>query len=213
MDKLDPEVVFILKTLLYSLFPTLITLIITERIKGRIKNSFDSKIESVKKEHALEISKFQTELNALKAKENFKFTKLHEKRMEVLENTYKLLNDALHHLNQLVVPFKQIGKETTFEQNEELLFEKFRNAQNLFAGYYADKRIYFDEELEELIDSYNSEAITVYNDYSENHFMKQFGEISKETTLKASFAYKKIPEKIIPIKKEIEKKFKELLEH
>ena len=42
--------------------------------------------------------------------------------------------------------------------------------------------------------------------------MKQFGEFNRETNMKAVQAYKKIPEKIIPIKKEIEKKFKKVLE-
>lgn len=62
-----------------SLIPTIITLLITEKVKGSIKNSFDQKLESLKKKHAIEISKVESELNALKIKENFKFTKLHEK--------------------------------------------------------------------------------------------------------------------------------------
>jgi hypothetical protein len=74
-----------IKALIYSAIPTLFTLFLTEKIKGKIKSSFDEKLETIKKEHSLEITKFQTELNFLKLRENFKFTKLHEKRLDVLE--------------------------------------------------------------------------------------------------------------------------------
>ena len=56
------------------------------------------------------------------------------------------------------------------------------------------------------------ETVSVYNDYSQNHYMKQAGEFDKDTSMKAALAYKNVPEKIVPIKKEIEKRFKELLE-
>lgn len=51
-----------------SAIPTLITLYITEKVKGSIKNSFDKKLEQIKKEHTLEVSRFQTDLSSLKAK-------------------------------------------------------------------------------------------------------------------------------------------------
>ncbi|BDU25265.1 hypothetical protein [Flavobacterium sp. GSB-24] len=43
----------------YSIISTLITLIITRIIQGRIQSLFDKKLESVKKEHTLEIAQFQ----------------------------------------------------------------------------------------------------------------------------------------------------------
>lgn len=197
-----------------SLIPTLITLYLTEKVKGNIKNSFDMKLEIVKRDHFLEISKFQTELNFFKTKENFKFTKLHEKRLEVLEKTYKLLNNTLNALNFYVTPLKQIAPGTTFEENEDKLLENFADAQNDFVIYYSDNKIYFGEEIEELIDSYISETIDVFNDYNQKYFMKKLGnKFDEESYRKASHAYKKIPEKIIPIKKEIENKFKALLEN
>jgi hypothetical protein len=196
---------------IYSSITTLITLVITEKVKGSIKNSFDLKLESIKIEYLKEISKFESELNALKAKENFKFTKLHEKRMEVLELSYKYLNESLNHLYQLVSPLKD-SHGLTFEENEKNLFQKFRNSQNQFTSYYSNNRIYFDEELEKLIDSYNDETTEIYYDYSEKHFMKQIGEFDRETSIKARQAYEKIPGKIVPIKKEIERKFKKILE-
>jgi hypothetical protein len=79
---------YILEIFKNSIIPVLITLYLTEKVKGSVRNSFDKKLEDVKKEHTIEISRFQTELTHLKSKDNFKFTKLHEKRLIVLEKTY-----------------------------------------------------------------------------------------------------------------------------
>lgn len=205
--------IIIIVLFLCSLIPTVITLFITEKVKGSIKNSFDKKLEILKKEHSIEISKFQTELNSLKAKENFKFTKLHEKRFIVLENTYKFLNETLKSLNQYVTPFKQDALGKPFNENEDKLLEKYQIAQNKFVNYFLDNKIYFDDEIEKLIDNFISENINVYNDYNENHILKKITEtINPETRKRAILAYKKIPERIIPIKFQIEKKIKELLE-
>ena len=201
-----------IKALIYSVIPTLFTLFLTEKLKGKIKNSFDEKLETIKKEHTLEINTFQTELDSLKSRENFKFTKLHEKRLYVLENIYKLLNKNLNHLRCYVVPVKQIPEGTTFDQNDDLLNENFRNTHNNFVEYYSDNKIYLDEQIEILIDEYLIEVSSVYNDYSETHFLKKLDKINPENYKKQAFAYKKIPEKVLPIKKRIELKFKELLE-
>lgn len=203
---------FILKTLVYSLVPTLVTLLLTEKIKAKIKGTVDEKIERIKKEHSLEISKFQADLNFLKTRENFKFTKLHEKRMEVLENVYKYLNEAQQHLQSYVTPLKQVPVDSAFEQFDDSLNENFRNAHNKFISYYSDNKIYLDEEIETLIDEYLTETTEVYNDYFENHFLRKLGDnFNQESFKKAAFAYKKIPDKVIPIKRKIELKFKKLL--
>lgn len=203
----------LINILLYSGIPTLITLFVNEKIKGSVKNSFDKKIEDLRKEHSIEISKFQTELSYLKTKENFKFTKLHEKRFVILEDTYKLLNDTLKTLNQYVTPIKEVAQGITFEENEDRLLKNYMAAQSKFVNYFLDNKIYFDNEIEKLIDDFIGENMNVYNDYSENHFMKKMtNTIDLESRKKAAIAYKQIPEKIIPIKNQIENKFRELLE-
>ncbi|MGR3856004.1 hypothetical protein [Chryseobacterium indologenes] len=113
---------YISQILNYSVIPTLITSLLTlylnETIKAKIKSNFDSKIEKLKNEHSIELSQFQAEISALKAKENFKFTKLHEKRLEIIEITYKLINEVLIELNQYVIPLKAIPNGKTFLDND-----------------------------------------------------------------------------------------------
>ncbi|AWG22412.1 hypothetical protein FFWV33_13200 [Flavobacterium faecale] len=203
----------VIKALIFSIIPTLITLFVTEKVKGKIKNSFEEKLEIVKKKHTIEISTFQTELNNLKSREIFKFTKLHEKRFDILENIYKLINKSQNDLQFYVCPVKRVPEGKTFDQLDDSLNENFRKAHNNFVEYYSDNKIYLDEQIEELIDKYLVEVSDIYNDYSENHFLAKFdNKPNPETFKKSAYAYKKIPEKIIPIKKQIEIKFKELLE-
>lgn len=203
----------ILDALIYSIIPTLIGLYVTEKVKGNVKNNFDKKLEKLKQEHSKDITQFQAEINALKTKENFKFTKLHEKRLVVLENIYKLINKASKELSIYVSPVKFISQDTKFEDYENNLQMNYANAHNEFVSYFNDNKIYLNETVIGLIENYLNEVSEIYNDYSANHMLKNMGDNSNvEIRTKAFTAYKKMPEKVNPIKKEIENKFREILE-
>ena len=203
----------ILEALIYSVIPTLIGLYITEKVKGNVKSNFDKKLENLKQEHYIDITKFQAEINALKTKENFKFTKLHEKRLIVLENIYKLLNKASKELSVYVSPVKLTPQNTKFEDYENNLQINYVNAHNEFASFFNDNKIYLNETVIGLIENYLNEVSDIYKDYSANHMLKNMGDNSNaEIRTKAFTAYKKMPEKVNPIKKEIENKFREILE-
>ena len=203
----------ILEALIYSIIPTLIGLYVTEKVKGNVKNNFDKKLENLKQEHSKDITQFQAEINALKIKENFKFTKLHEKRLIVLENIYKLLNKSLKELSVYVSPVKFTPQDTKFEDYENNLQINYVNAHNEFVSFFNDNKIYLNETVIGLIENYLNEVSEIYNDYSANHMLKNMGDNSNvEIRTKAFTAYKKMPEKVNPIKKEIENKFREILE-
>ena len=156
---------------------------------------------------------YQAEINALKSKENFKFTKLHEKRLIVLEKIYKLLNKASKELSVYVSPIKFTPKDTIFEEYENNLQINYVNAHNEFVSFFNDNKIYLNEIVIGLIENYLSEVSEIYNDYSANHMLKNMGDNSDAEIRKKAFtAYKKMPEKVNPIKKEIEDKFREILE-
>lgn len=191
----------LINVILYSIIPTLITLYFTEKLEG------------IKKEHSMELSKFQAEINALKSKENFKFTKLHEKRFSVLEKVYQLLNNTLAELNCYISPVKSTPNGMTLDEHEDNLQLNFINAHNEFALFYSDSKIYLDENIASLVDNYLNEIGQAYVDYSQNHILRKFGDRQDPATHRTAYtAYKKIPKKIIPIKKQIEDSFRELLE-
>jgi hypothetical protein len=104
-----------------TLISTLITLWLNEKVRGSVQASFNKSLEEVKKEHSKEIAQFQIELNHLKSKENFKFTKLHEKRFEVLQKTYKYVNENIVFLGRLVSIYKEIPDNVSEEENEKKL--------------------------------------------------------------------------------------------
>ncbi|MDR2237817.1 MAG: hypothetical protein LBE92_16970 [Chryseobacterium sp.] len=126
------------------------TLYLNETIKAKIKSNFDSKIEKLKNEHSIELSQFQAEINALKTKENFKFTKLHEKRLEIMEITYKLINEVLIQLNQYVSPLKRIPNGKTFLDNDNDLQKSFLKKHREYTNHYMNHRFYYDLETKKL---------------------------------------------------------------
>ena len=191
---------------------TMVTLFITERIKGSVKNSFDEKIEDVKKEHSKEISQFQIELNHLKSKDNFKFTKLHEKRLEVLQKTYQYLNENLTSLSRYIAPAKIIPDGIDYDESEIKLSLSYRENYNEFLNYFNYNVIYFDEETETLLRTFFNESSTIFDTYDKLQIMKKMNvKPEGKEFLSAGFAYKKIPEIIAPLKKKIEDKFRVIL--
>jgi hypothetical protein len=183
-----------------TLIPTLITLWLNEKVKGSVKSSFDAKLEIIKKEHLLEISKFQTELNHLKLRENFKFTKLHEKRFDVLERTYMYINETSESLKSYVSPVEHILKGNRSVEADEFLKEEFIKIIDEFTLYFKHNCIYFDEELENLLQGFFTESILIFATY--------FKEGVADDNL---FSIKELNKKLLPIKKQIEIKFRELL--
>ncbi|MFW0737079.1 hypothetical protein [Flavobacterium sp. T12S277] len=202
----------VITVLVCGLVPTLITLWLNEKVKGSVQNSFSKKLEEVKKEHSKELSQFQSELNYLKSKESFKFTKLHEKRFEVMAKTYKYLNDALFKLRIYVSPLKgALNNETNVETNHKQ-FTDYTEADKKLYEYYSFNKIYFNDEIEELLEKYFTSSLDILNQYVKNEFVNRDGVLfDSKVYMSAATAYKKIPELIEPIQLEIKNKFRELL--
>lgn len=203
--------------------PALFTLYLTERVKSSIKSAYDRKleeikkentkeIEEVKKEHSKEISQFQSELNYLKSKENFKFTKLHEKRFEGLAEIYSYLSQLLEllHIYSVSIKNKQINNGDSIE---------IANAQNRFINIYAESTkyitrnmLFFDDKTEQLLINYMIHCRDFFNTYDQYKYMQ---EINKEDKLGFTFnfdsEYQKLEKLIFPLKKEIEKEFRKFL--
>lgn len=204
--------------------PALFTLYLTEKVKGSIKSTYDSKleeikkentkeIEEVKKEHSKEISQFQTELDHLKSRESFKFTKLHEKRLEVLAKSYQCVAENLILLDEYVNPTKKVLPEgVSMLDLEKELRNTYRSAHNDFHTYFSGNVIYFSEELETLFNFFFVESTRIFKSYDKIYLIILKGEIpDQEDVDTANLIYKKIPEIIKPIQKNIQIKFRELL--
>ncbi|PWB24669.1 hypothetical protein [Flavobacterium sp. HTF] len=204
--------------------PALFTLYLTERVKGNIKSTYDRKleeikkentkeIEEVKKEHSKEISRFQADVNQLKSRENFKFTKLHEKRFEGLAEIYSYLSQLMELLHIYSVSIKN-------QQTNNIDSIEIANAQNSFINTYAESSkyisrnmLFFDDKTEIMLVNYMIHCRDFFNTYDQYKYMQ---EINKEDKLGFTFnfdaEYQKLEKLIFPLKKEIEKEFRKFLE-
>lgn len=159
------------------------------------------------------MSKFQAEINSLKARENFKFTKLHERRFEIFGLTYKLINEVLSELHRYINPIKFFEKDKNFIDNDNSLQRNFLSKHSEFINYYNNNRLYFDSDTKRIIDNYLKDVNEAYDLYNEQHFYRQMGERPDgEMMRKAVQAFKNIELKITPIKENIEIRFSEILE-
>ncbi|KAF2331474.1 hypothetical protein [Flavobacterium nitrogenifigens] len=194
-----------------SIIATLVAGIATKITEGRIQSTFDKKLESVKKEHTLEIAKFQSELDSLKAKENFKFTKLHEERFKVLKETYALLNKTRNSLALFVAEIKLISNSTTFEKNEERLHMNFIASHEEFVKYIDDNLIFFSSNLESMLAEFIEESFQISVDYNPNHPINKLVFPNKEVKKNAVSAYKRLNDNIQPIMITIKKECRTIL--
>lgn len=195
-----------------GLIPTLITLWLNERVKGSVQNSFNKSLEEVKKEHSKEISQFQAELSHLKSKENFKFTKLHEKRLEVLEKTNCFIYDNLELLKDYIKPFKFITEGTSFEEGERILSDKFTDKHFEFYKYFNYNLIYFDDSIENLLNNYFDQMAEIYIIYNADQSnLTENTQPEQGVSLNSKQAHTLIHEKLKPLKRQIEISFRKLL--
>jgi len=156
---------------------------------------------------------FVTELLKKKhSNESFKFVKLHEKRLDVLEKTFKYLNENLKQLEVYTSPYKAVPIGKTFIEQERELSHNYRKVHNEFSNYFQDNLLYFPEALEKIISIYFAECSGIFHTYDLNQIMtRDDSKADKYVSLDAAFVHKKIPEKIDPIKKEIIKEFRNIL--
>jgi hypothetical protein len=189
-------IINIIVALVCGLVPTLLTLWLNEKVKGSVQNHFNKSLEEVKKEHSKELAQFQIELNNLKSKENYKFTKLHEKRFEVLEKTYYYINETSELLKFYVFPLEV----TLAGKTKEMLSEDFVKSIDHFEMHFKYNSIYFDERIEKLLRDFFNQSVLIFATYGKNE--------SVDDNL---HSIKEFNKNLEPIKKQIEIKFRELL--
>jgi len=194
-----------------SIVATLVAGIVTKLTEGRIQSNFDKRLESIKKEHTLEIEKFKSELDSLKAKENFKFTKLHEERFNVLKKTYAMLNKSRNDLALLVAEIKLIPNNTTHEKNEDRLHMNYIASNEELIKYIEDNLILFSSNLESMLAEFMEESFQISIDYNPNHPINKLVFPNREVKKDAVSAYQRLNNNIQPIMIAIRTEVRELL--
>lgn len=163
------------------------------------KSNYDKKLEKVKLKNAKKLTNFQSQIDILKSQENIKFAKLHEKRFEVLAETYKHINAILVALHNSVSPIKITDVNVSSEESEKKLLNAYRLVVYSFYEYFAINRIYLNVEIASLIDNFVAQANILA---SENAIEKGQG---------GMMLYSKLNQIVMPIKNEIEVEFRKVL--
>jgi len=154
--------------------------------------------------HATE--EFKSELGFLSQKAH----KLHDKRIEKIEEIYSLLTDFYNDMHTLTTwkivtgMSEQEVKQQNFDDTK-----KAEESGNIFLNFYSKNKLYFNDETCALID----EIIKLLKDsHSDFSFKYIFGPISADLEIeRVKKATEQIREKVPEIKAKLEKNFREII--
>lgn len=137
---------------------------ISEQLKNAIKNEYDEKLEThkaqLKAQSDVEIEKLRSQLNLAASEHEVRFSKLHEKRADVIAVTYSLLKELIIRLADYVKVFEPAG-DTPKEQRRDAAAE----AHRIFRDYYADKLIFFPKVTASKLEKIDLELVKTFNEF------------------------------------------------
>ncbi|MFC3674552.1 hypothetical protein [Ferrovibrio xuzhouensis] len=137
---------------------------LSERIKQSIKNEYDQKLETYKAElrakSEIELERLRAQLSILSTEHEVRFSRLHQKRAEVIAETYASLKDVFFRLAEYVKKIEMSGEEPRQERYRKLVesHEKFRAAYSL-------NLIFFPKSTADKLDHVNAEYIKAGNEF------------------------------------------------
>lgn len=99
------------------------------------------KIEAaLKAEYANEFEKLRSELAVAAAERNIRFSKLHERRAEVVDEMYGLLRNLHYRLNDYVRVFEPTGYKSKEERRKDV-----EEASKLFFDFYLRNKLFLSK--------------------------------------------------------------------
>jgi hypothetical protein len=137
---------------------------ISERLKGAIKNEYDQKLETHKAElkarSDVEIERLRSQLSIAAAEHQIRFSGLHEKRADVVETIYALLQRLHSTLGSYVSIIEFSGTPSRDERRKEAI-----DAHKAFTDYYQNHLIFLPKATAERLNSVNRLSVDTYNDF------------------------------------------------
>jgi uncharacterized membrane-anchored protein YhcB (DUF1043 family) len=181
-----------------------------ESLIDKNQKSYELKLnnesERFKTELNQSLEKYKSELNLIFEKSS----KLHDKRIERIEELYYMLNDF--HNDMLVIVSWKIVTGMTNEQIQQQEFDNVKKAEasgNKFLLYYMRHKLYFSLETCTLIDEIIKLLKESHTDFS---FKYIFGPVSAEMEYEnVKKATEKIRTKVPEIKVKLEENFRKII--
>jgi hypothetical protein len=138
-----------------------------ERIRNQIKAEYDSQLETLKArlkaESDVEIERLRSQLSIVAAERQFRFSHLHEKRAEAIEEVYAALRNALSAMADYVKLFEP-GGDVSRPERAKVAAERGRE----FGKLYHSKRIFIPKDTATKLDQVDKEIVQSFNVF---HFM------------------------------------------
>jgi len=126
---------------------------ISERLKNSIKNEYDEKLEThkaqLKAQADVESERLRAQLSIAATEHQVKFSRLHEKRAEIIAELYGLLVQAYWDAGSFISPFEQGGEPTKKEK-----YVIAMNAIADFFRFFEKNKIYLPIELCGLLETF-----------------------------------------------------------
>jgi hypothetical protein len=140
---------------------------ISERLKSAIKSEYDQKLEThkaqLKAQSDIEIERLRSQLSIAATEHEVRFFRLHEKRGEVIAETYKLLQD----LHQRLANYVSIIEFSNDPPREERRGNAV-SSHKLFIDFYAKNTIFLPKTTAKMLDSINSQCVDAFNEFALN---------------------------------------------
>jgi Mor family transcriptional regulator len=137
---------------------------ISERLKNAIKNEYDQKLEThkaqLKAQSDVEIEKLRSQLSILTTEHEVRFSRLHDKRAEVIAETYALLKELFVSLGEYVKIFEPVG-DVPKEERRNAFMEAHKN----FRSYYITRVIFFPKPTAIKLEEIDSQIVKNFNEF------------------------------------------------
>ena len=134
---------------------------LSERLKNSIRAEYDQKLEThkaqLKSQSDIALERLRADLSIATAEHYIQFARLHEKRAEVIAETYARLTELHVALGDYVKFFEPAGDKPKEERRQAV-----QKAHEHFIAYYRTKRIFIPEASVIKIDSINQDSKSAF---------------------------------------------------
>jgi len=137
---------------------------ISERLKQAIKGEYDQKLEThkaqLKAQSEVEIEKLRSQLSISATEHEVRFSRLHEKRAEVIAETYALLKNLYARLANYVKIFEPTGDTPKDQRRKEAA-----DAHQEFRRYYTTKLIFLPKATATKLEEIDFQLVKTFNEF------------------------------------------------
>ena len=163
-----------------------------ERFRAELKTSHDTALEHLRAD--LRIQAFERETT---------FSRLHDKRVQVIEELYKRIAAVSLAMNRLMSDI-QVKEGASLEERAQIAAD----AADDFLEYYLFHQIYFDQTLCDTLQAFNEKMRSAWDTFNMSKMVEIQGASGHELR---QTAWKTISEELPTIRQAIEKTFRNIL--